>query len=67
MKSENKKHNNWQSITALAILVLGSLLMIFKMYADSEPGAIPLIMVLGGTAGFIFTKLRIRTQNSPNS
>jgi len=41
---------NAQRITAAIVLATGVLLMVAKIRADSEPGAIPLaLVVIGGT------------------
>lgn len=62
MKTQNHKNKNWQSLLALTVVMLGGILMIMKIYADSEPGAIPLLLVIGGTAGYIMN--RVRSQSS---
>ena len=64
MKTQNHKSINWQSLLALTVLILGGILMIMKIYADSEPGAIPLLLIIGGTAGYITSKVRMRSQSS---
>jgi hypothetical protein len=42
------------------LLVLGVLLMARQMYADDEPGAIPLLLVVVAMGWFLITRLRIR-------
>lgn len=64
MKTQNHKNKIWQSLLALTVVMLGGILMIMKIYADSEPGAIPLLLVIGGTAGYIMNRVRMRSQNS---
>lgn len=41
---------------ALGLVVLGVMLMIMKIIADSEPGAIPLLLILVGTAGYLLAR-----------
>lgn len=45
-----------QKILSLLILVVGLALMIMKIYADSEPGAIPLALVLVGAIWYSFAR-----------
>jgi hypothetical protein len=52
-------------LSALTILI-GLLLMVVKIVADSEPGAIPLLLVVLGVGWFSVTKVRMRTdRNQP--
>lgn len=63
MKTDNEKKE--QSLTGipLLILVLGLLLMVFKIYADSEPGALPLLLVLVGSVWYIARRIQLRSKN----
>jgi hypothetical protein len=47
---------------ALAIAVLGGLLMSAKIHADSEPGALPLLLVVGSLAWLVITQWRLRSR-----
>jgi hypothetical protein len=47
-------------LAALLILALGVALMAFKIYADSEPGAIPLALVLLGIGLYLYARTRRR-------
>lgn len=48
--------------TRLSVLtfVTGLVLMARQMYADDEPGAIPLLLVVVGIAWFVITRVRIQ-------
>jgi hypothetical protein len=48
---------------AAILIVIGVLLMALKIYADSEPGAIPLILVLIGLGGLAFSRFSRRNTN----
>ena len=48
-------------LAALLILALGVALMAFKIYADSEPGAIPLLLVLIGIVLYLVARSRLRS------
>lgn len=49
-----------QRAIALALVVLGGLLMAAKIRADSEPGALPLLLVVGGLSWLAITQWRLR-------
>jgi hypothetical protein len=42
-------------------VAIGLVLMIFKIYADSEPGAIPLLLVILGVAWYLIGRLRAQS------
>ena len=44
----------------LAIAVLGLLLMALMVHTESEPGAIPLALILVGAGGYAVTRVRSR-------
>lgn len=45
------------TLAALTFTV-GAVLMAIKIYADSEPGAIPLVLVLTGIGWYVATRVR---------
>ncbi len=47
---------------SLFILAIGIMLMIRQMYADSEPGAIPLLLVVCGLGGYGMARARLRAK-----
>ncbi len=51
-------NTNVQSRLSAITIVIGLALMIFKIYSDSEPGLIPLVLVIGGIAWYVVTRLR---------
>jgi hypothetical protein len=51
-----------QKAMSLAVSVLGCLLMAGKIHADSEPGAIPLLMVALGIAWQLVVRIRSRAR-----
>lgn len=46
------------------VATVGIILMVAKIYWDSEPGAIPLALVLLGTGWFSFTRVRLRSHRN---
>jgi hypothetical protein len=56
-------HLRAQRAIALAVVVLGGVLMAAKIHADSEPGALPLALVLGGVAWLAITQWRLRNRH----
>ena len=49
-----------QTRIAVAVIVIGALLMAFQIYSDSEPGAIPLFLVVSGIAWYLIARARSR-------
>lgn len=47
-------------ILSVLVLGIGLVLMIWMMYAESEPGAIPLLLVLLGAGWYFVTRARTR-------
>ena len=56
-KSESQKINILLPITTIAI---GLVLLTYMITVESEPGAIPLLLILVGTIWFFVTKSRNR-------
>lgn len=50
-------------LSALTI-VIGALLMTYMIYVESEPGALPLLLVVGGTGWYFITRARIRSHRA---
>lgn len=48
---------------SMAILVIGLVLMIFMITTESEPGALPLLLVVVGTGWHLVTRARIRSRH----
>ncbi|HEU4852076.1 MAG TPA: hypothetical protein VFT37_07975 [Telluria sp.] len=48
-------------LMSLIAIVIGFALMAFKIYADSEPGAIPLALIVLGLGSYFFARSRIRS------
>ncbi len=48
---------------SVSILLLGVVLMIYMINVESEPGALPLILILAGIVGFIVSQLKLKKIN----
>lgn len=48
MKTERTRDAWRKSVLPILVIVIGALLLAIKVYVDSEPGAIPLLLVAGG-------------------
>lgn len=63
MKTENIKKTSMQSLLSKLVIAIGILLMVFMITTESEPGALPLFLILVGTIWFFITKFRLRSQS----
>lgn len=45
---------------SLAVILVGVLLMVYMITVEDEPGGIPVLLVLGGTAWHLITRARAR-------
>jgi hypothetical protein len=63
MKTEDAKKFKTQTLISLLVIGIGILLMVFKIYADSEPGAIPLFMILAGAVWYFIIRIQLRSQS----
>jgi c-di-AMP phosphodiesterase-like protein len=62
MKTDISNKLKMHKIISLIIIVIGILLMMMKIFEDSEPGAIPLMLIIVGTGWYLKTRARIRSQ-----
>lgn len=65
MKSEIHKKLKVQSLLSVLITVIGIVLLTFMIIVESEPGAIPLLLIALGTGCYFITRFRIRSQYAP--
>ncbi len=56
-----RKLKNYKLISVI-ILITGVALMVYMITVEDEPGAIPLLLILIGAGGYLFTRSRIRSQ-----
>ena len=54
----SKTESGWKKGGAYALIVLGMLLMLFMIIYEDEPGGIPLIMILLGSAYLIWRRFQ---------
>lgn len=65
MNKGNSKKVKIQTGLSVLTFMIGVVLMIGKIYADSEPRAIPLLLIIFGLGWYFITRLRIRLQQEP--
>ena len=66
MKTDTAAHSlKLHARLSLLVLLIGAGLMARQMYADDEPGAIPLLLVLVGVGWFLITRVRIGRALTP--
>lgn len=61
---DTSKKLNIRTLVAMVIIIVGFVLMIGKMVVDSEPGAIPILLILVGTGWFFIQRIRRRSHQS---
>jgi hypothetical protein len=52
-----------QKTLSLLTVAVGLVLMAYMVFAESEPGAIPLLLIVLGSGWYIFTRLKARSPN----
>jgi c-di-AMP phosphodiesterase-like protein len=62
MKTDDSNKLKMHRIISLIIIIIGILLMMMKIFEDSEPGAIPLLLIIVGAGWYLKTRARIRSQ-----
>lgn len=49
-------------LLSVLTIVIGTVLLIYMIVVESEPGALPLLMIIMGTGWYFITRTRIRSQ-----
>lgn len=49
-----------KKLISIAVIIVGALLMAYKIIADSEPGAIPLLIIISGAIFYFAPKFKYR-------
>ncbi len=52
-----------QRIISIVIILLGLVLLAFMVIVEDEPGALPLLLIIIGTAWLLFIQKKIRKQD----
>jgi hypothetical protein len=60
MKTERTRDAWRKSALPILVIVIGALLLAIKVYVDSEPGAIPLLLVAGGSGWYLLQRFQPR-------
>lgn len=64
MKTDSTKKLKMHSLLSVLTMIIGVALMIFMIVVEDEPGAIPLLLIVAGTAWYFITRYRIRLQKT---
>lgn len=64
MESDKYKKLKMHRLLSILIAVIGILLMVFMITVESEPGAIPLLLIATGAGWFLITAYKFRSQHS---
>ncbi|MCW9713902.1 hypothetical protein LQ318_13405 [Aliifodinibius salicampi] len=60
---KNSKKLKIQTRLSVVIIAVGTVLMAGKIYADSEPGAIPLFLTIFGAGWYFYTRYKIQLKD----
>jgi uncharacterized membrane protein len=63
MKTYNSEKLKIQSLLSTLMMIVGILLMLLKIYVDSEPGALPLLFIIVGAVGYAITRVQLRSRD----
>jgi hypothetical protein len=63
MRTGNSKKLKVYQVLSVLVTLIGIALMVFMITAESEPGAIPLLLTIAGAGWYFFTRLKIRSQH----
>ncbi|MFW5972699.1 MAG: hypothetical protein ACOCTG_01810 [Bacteroidota bacterium] len=56
MQKEVRSRSDVQSVLSLLTVVVGAVLLIYMVRVESEPGAIPLLLVISGTVWYLVAR-----------
>jgi hypothetical protein len=51
-------------VISIAIIVVGIVLLAYMVKVESEPGLLPLVLIITGTASYIYFKVKTVKKNS---
>lgn len=61
--SINKKLKAFK-VFSIAVILLGIVLLIYMVTVESEPGLLPLLLILTGTASYFYFRAKTSKKNS---
>lgn len=67
VKTTTQKKLTWQTVLSLTILLLGILLCVMNIVVESEPGAIPLLLIMAGSGWYFFSRVQSRIKDKVES
>lgn len=62
MKNEISQKLKTQKILSVISLLIGTILLIYMIWVEDEPGALPLFLIIFGTAWLFLNQYRIKKQ-----
>lgn len=60
MKKEVNQKLKWNMIISSLIILLGSVLLIYMIKVEDEPGALPLVLIITGIVFLIINRNRLK-------
>lgn len=65
MKKDNGNKQKIHSLLSILTTVFGITLLIFMIVVEDEPGALPLLLIVGGAGWYFIARAQIRSQHGP--
>lgn len=64
METDHTKKLMIHKVLSILITLVGIIVMIFMIIVESEPGAIPLLLVVLGAGWYFITRCRLQSQHT---
>lgn len=62
MKTKINQKQKWSRLLSVLTFLLGSILLIYMIKVEDEPGALPLVLILVGIVWFFISQHQIKKQ-----
>ena len=64
METKDRKTWDMYNVVPVAILLMGLMLLVYMITVEDEPGALPLLLILAGTAALVIRRFKKKKPTS---
>lgn len=64
MKKNNVDKIQMNSLLSVLTMIIGIALLVFMIIVESEPGAIPLLLIITGVGWYVITRYRLGSKHT---